>query len=68
MNFTRGFLVALSNPKTIAFFTAFLPQFVDPTLPAAPQLFVMCAVTALLARLVGHSLGDRVGIPWAVPG
>jgi homoserine/homoserine lactone efflux protein len=51
VNFTRGFLVALSNPKTIAFFTAFLPQFVDPALPAGPQLFVMCAVTALLAPL-----------------
>ena len=49
VNFTRGFLVALSNPKTIAFFTAFLPQFVDPNLPAGPQLFVMCTVTAILA-------------------
>jgi len=27
VNFVRGLLVALSNPKTIAFFTAFLPQF-----------------------------------------
>jgi homoserine/homoserine lactone efflux protein len=49
--FRRGVLVALSNPKTIAFFTAFLPQFVDPALPAATQLLVMCAVTALLAAL-----------------
>jgi homoserine/homoserine lactone efflux protein len=36
---------------TIAFFTAFLPQFVDPTLPAAQQLIVMCVVSVLLAAL-----------------
>ena len=35
---TRGVLVALTNPKTIAFCTAFLPQFVDPALPAGRQL------------------------------
>jgi threonine/homoserine/homoserine lactone efflux protein len=47
--FARGLLVALSNPKTIVFFTAFLPQFLDPRLPAGPQLAVMCVVTVLLA-------------------
>jgi threonine/homoserine/homoserine lactone efflux protein len=47
--FRRGLMVALANPKTIAFFSAFLPQFVDPSLPAARQLAVMCVVTVLLA-------------------
>ena len=51
VHFRRGVLVAISNPKTIAFFSAFLPQFVDPALPAARQLTVMCAVTVLLAAL-----------------
>jgi homoserine/homoserine lactone efflux protein len=48
VHFGRGFLVALSNPKSIAFFTAFLPQFVDPALPAGRQLALMCVVTLLL--------------------
>jgi homoserine/homoserine lactone efflux protein len=51
VQFFRGFLVALSNPKTIAFFTAFLPQFVDPARPAAPQLILMCTVSVMLAAV-----------------
>ena len=47
--FARGILVALSNPKTIVFFTAFLPQFLDPRLPAGPQLIAMCVATVVLA-------------------
>jgi homoserine/homoserine lactone efflux protein len=47
----RGFVVALSNPKTLAFFTAFLPQFVDPARPAGLQLLVMCLVAVLFAAL-----------------
>src|SRR5580693_8235412 len=33
VHFWRGLAVAMSNPKTIAFFTAFMPQFVDPAQP-----------------------------------
>jgi threonine/homoserine/homoserine lactone efflux protein len=49
--FRRGFLAAITNPKTIAFFTAFLPQFIDPTLPAGHQLLVMCTVAVTMATL-----------------
>ena len=47
--FLRGLLVALSNPKTIVFFTAFLPQFIDSRLPAGPQLAAMCVASVLIA-------------------
>jgi homoserine/homoserine lactone efflux protein len=47
--FVRGLLVALSNPKTIVFFTAFLPQFIDPRLPAGPQLAAMCVASVMIA-------------------
>jgi homoserine/homoserine lactone efflux protein len=62
VNFTRGLLVALSNPKTIAFFTAFLPQFVDPTLPVALQLTVMCTVTAMFAALSDSAWAIAAGM------
>jgi homoserine/homoserine lactone efflux protein len=47
--FVRGLIVALSNPKTIVFFTAFLPQFIDPRLAAGPQLAAMCVASVLIA-------------------
>lgn len=42
--FGKGLLVALSNPKSILFFTALFPQFVDRSRPAALQ-FVLMTVT-----------------------
>ncbi|HEX2726426.1 MAG TPA: LysE family translocator [Beijerinckiaceae bacterium] len=62
VHFWRGFLVALSNPKTIAFFTAFLPQFVDPGLPAEFQLAVMCAVSVLMAAVFDSIWGIAAGL------
>jgi homoserine/homoserine lactone efflux protein len=57
----RGFVVALTNPKTIAFFTAFLPQFIDPALPAERQLLVMCAVSVVLAGLLDAAWAVAAG-------
>jgi threonine/homoserine/homoserine lactone efflux protein len=62
IQFGRGFLVALSNPKTIAFFTAFLPQFVDPSLPVARQLAVLCGVSVLLATVTDSGWAILAGL------
>ncbi|MBT3559303.1 MAG: LysE family translocator [Rhodospirillales bacterium] len=45
--FWQGFLVAITNPKTIVFYAAFFPQFMDPALPSGGQLVVL-SVTFLL--------------------
>jgi homoserine/homoserine lactone efflux protein len=62
VHFWRGFAVALSNPKTIAFFTAFLPQFVDPNLPIDRQLAVMCTVTIVLAACTDAAWAVAAGL------
>jgi homoserine/homoserine lactone efflux protein len=46
--FRRSLLVALSNPKGLLFFSAFLPQFIDTTQPQAPQYLLLALVTAVL--------------------
>jgi threonine/homoserine/homoserine lactone efflux protein len=43
-----GFTVGVSNPKTIVFFVAFLPQFTDPGAAAWPQLALLGLVFGLL--------------------
>jgi homoserine/homoserine lactone efflux protein len=57
--FRRGLFTAVSNPKVLLFFGAFLPQFLDPTRPLLAQFLLMAltfgviefAVEYLLARL-----------------
>ena len=44
-----GFVVGVTNPKTIVFFAAFLPQFTSPSGPAAPQLLLLGVVFGALA-------------------
>lgn len=44
-----GFLVGVSNPKTIVFFVAFLPQFTDSGAAALPQVAALGLAFAVLA-------------------
>ncbi len=37
----RGFLISLTNPKTLLFYGAFFPQFLAPDTPIAPQVALL---------------------------
>lgn len=68
--FLHAFVVTTLNPKSIVFFVAFLPQFIVPTAPVAPQLVLLggtfvglaVVVCALYAILAG-SLREAVAKP-----
>lgn len=47
----RAFIVTALNPKSIAFFVAFLPQFIDPTASYAVQLPILGTTFLLLAGI-----------------
>lgn len=48
----RALLVALTNPKTLLFYGAFLPQFVAADRPLLPQMLLLSGVFLVLALLV----------------
>lgn len=48
-SFQRGFWVSLTNPKTILFFSAFLPQFVVESTPYLPQIMILSILFWLIA-------------------
>jgi threonine/homoserine/homoserine lactone efflux protein len=62
------FVITSLNPKSIAFFVAFLPQFVSPSSPALPQLLILGGTflflgtinAGLYALFAGH-LRDKIG-------
>lgn len=51
----QGTLVALSNPKTLVFFGAFFPQFIDPARDHGLQILIM-GLTAMLVAAVSDSV------------
>lgn len=50
--FAKGFLVSLGNPKTILFFTAFLPQFVSSTGNYLHQVTLLSVTFLFIAVLL----------------
>ncbi|WP_133710643.1 LysE family translocator [Rhizobium sp. BK313] len=44
----KSFMVAVTNPKGYLMFSAFLPQFIDPTAPQMPQYVILALVFASL--------------------
>ena len=64
--FRQGALSALTNPKALLFFAAFLPQFIDPARSLAGQFVVMAGTFAAIeigTELLIASMAHRVS-PW----
>ncbi len=49
--FRQGALSAMTNPKGILFFAAFLPQFIDPAADVSRQLWILAITFVALATL-----------------
>ncbi|MFN3642274.1 MAG: LysE family translocator [Gemmobacter sp.] len=66
--FGTGAGVMLSNPKTILFFTTFLPQFLLPGEPLVPQFAVVAGTLAAVELGVELMLAASAGrlAPWLV--
>ncbi|MGK6318627.1 LysE family translocator [Sphingomonas sp. DT-204] len=68
--FRGGFAICISNPKLILFAAAFLPQFVNPARPQAPQFAILVATFAAIEcfwyavyAFGGRSLSHYLGRP-----
>ncbi len=64
--YRAGLFSALSNPKGILFFVAFLPQFIDPERSLFAQFVIMAATFLIIEffyELTVAALADRI-TPW----
>lgn len=61
--FTDGFILQMSNPKAIVFFSALLPQFIDPHVAVVPQVTILAVTSAVIEFSVLLSYGLAAG--WA---
>jgi threonine/homoserine/homoserine lactone efflux protein len=50
--FWQGVLVSATNPKTLFFYAAFFPQFLDPASAPGPQLALLGATFLVVATVL----------------
>jgi homoserine/homoserine lactone efflux protein len=50
--FLSGFVLQMANPKALMFFTAMLPQFIDPHAPIVPQVAILAATSVVIEFFV----------------
>jgi threonine/homoserine/homoserine lactone efflux protein len=72
--FTHAAMVTALNPKSIAFFIAFVPQFINPETALLPQFVIMtatfvglAAINALSYALLADRLRARISKPSVLP-
>lgn len=58
----KGFWVGLANPKSLTFFAAFFPQFINPALPSVPQFALLAAGFIVLAFVVNTAYSFAGGL------
>lgn len=63
----RGIILQAANPKSILFFTALLPQFIDPKSPVAWQVLILAVSSVVVEFLVlgGYGLFAAGAARWA---
>jgi threonine/homoserine/homoserine lactone efflux protein len=64
--FVNGFILQISNPKAILFFSALLPQFLNPRAAIVPQVVILGVTSVLIEfsilsgyAIAGSSIGPR---------
>ena len=59
--FVNGFVLQASNPKALVFFTALLPQFIDPRASVITQVTILGATSVVIEFFVLLAYGGLAG-------
>ena len=59
--FANGFILQVANPKALLFFTALLPQFINPRQPVALQVAILAVTSAVLEFFILLGYGILAG-------